>query len=140
MTKPKVAVIRFPGSNDDRDAQWALKALGADAQLVWHAEDELPHGTGAVVLLAPVSEPDTRAGGARGPIVALGMAGGFGVLAWLVTQTDWLPAGGSRQQSMEWLGSRFLTDHLLTLELCAALLCLSALGTVALLRGRRAGR
>jgi phosphoribosylformylglycinamidine (FGAM) synthase-like amidotransferase family enzyme len=29
--KPRVAVIRFPGSNDDRDAIWALKALGADA-------------------------------------------------------------------------------------------------------------
>src|SRR6266542_2447080 len=48
--KPKVAVVQFPGSNDDHDAQWALKALGAEAQLVWHAETELPRGTGAVVL------------------------------------------------------------------------------------------
>jgi phosphoribosylformylglycinamidine synthase I len=50
MTKPKVAVLQFPGSNDDRDAQWALQALGADAELVWHAEHELPRGTGAVLL------------------------------------------------------------------------------------------
>ncbi len=50
MTKPKVAVVQFLGSNDDRDAQWALKALGADAQLVWHADHELPRGTGAVLL------------------------------------------------------------------------------------------
>jgi phosphoribosylformylglycinamidine synthase len=50
MNKPKVAVVQFPGSNDDRDAQWALKALGADAQLVWHAETELPRDTGAVLL------------------------------------------------------------------------------------------
>jgi phosphoribosylformylglycinamidine synthase I len=50
VTKPKVAVVQFPGSNDERDAQWALKALGADARLVWHAEAELPQGTGAVVL------------------------------------------------------------------------------------------
>jgi phosphoribosylformylglycinamidine synthase len=50
MNKPKVAVVQFLGSNDDRDAQWALKALGADAQLVWHAETELPRGTGAVLL------------------------------------------------------------------------------------------
>jgi phosphoribosylformylglycinamidine synthase I len=50
MTKPKVAVVQFPGSNDDRDAQWALQALGADAQLVWHADHELPRGTGAVLL------------------------------------------------------------------------------------------
>lgn len=94
----------------------------------------------AALLLAPVSEPDTRTERLRGPLVALGIAAGFGLLAWVVTQTAWLPAGGSRQQSIEWLGSRFLTDHLLTLELCAALLSLSALGVVALLRGRRAGR
>jgi phosphoribosylformylglycinamidine synthase I len=48
--KPRVAVVQFPGSNDDHDAIWALKALGADASLVWHAEPELPDGTGAVVL------------------------------------------------------------------------------------------
>ena len=47
---PRVAVIQFPGSNDDRDALWALKALGADARLVWHAQTELPERTGAVVL------------------------------------------------------------------------------------------
>jgi phosphoribosylformylglycinamidine synthase I len=45
-----VSVIQFPGSNDDRDAAWALKALGADASLVWHADTELPEATGAVVL------------------------------------------------------------------------------------------
>lgn len=48
--RPKVAVLVFPGSNDDRDAAWALGALGAEAELVWHADDELPQGTGAVVL------------------------------------------------------------------------------------------
>jgi phosphoribosylformylglycinamidine synthase subunit PurQ / glutaminase len=46
----RVAVIRFPGSNDDRDAAWALKALGAEVSLVWHADSELPERTGAVVL------------------------------------------------------------------------------------------
>ena len=43
-------MLVFPGSNDDRDAAWALGALGADAQLVWHADSELPRETGAVVL------------------------------------------------------------------------------------------
>jgi phosphoribosylformylglycinamidine synthase len=43
-------VLVFPGSNDDRDALWALGALGADALPVWHAEHELPRDTGAVVL------------------------------------------------------------------------------------------
>jgi phosphoribosylformylglycinamidine synthase I len=48
--RPVVAVVQFPGSNDDGDAVVALDGLGADARLVWHAEPELPSGTGAVVL------------------------------------------------------------------------------------------
>jgi phosphoribosylformylglycinamidine synthase subunit PurQ / glutaminase len=47
--KPPIAVVAFPGSNDDRDALWALSALGADPVLVWHAETTLPT-VGAVVL------------------------------------------------------------------------------------------
>jgi phosphoribosylformylglycinamidine synthase I len=47
---PLVAVVVFPGSNDDRDAQLALKRLGAEAPRVWHTESELPAGTAAVVL------------------------------------------------------------------------------------------
>ena len=47
--RPRVAVIVFPGSNDDRDAAFALAGLGAEVVLVWHADDELPH-VGAVVL------------------------------------------------------------------------------------------
>jgi phosphoribosylformylglycinamidine synthase I len=46
---PRIGVIVFPGSNDDRDAAWAVTALGADARLVWHADDELPE-VDAVVL------------------------------------------------------------------------------------------
>ncbi len=46
---PRIAVVVFPGSNDDRDAAWALTALGADSRLVWHAEDALPE-VDAVVL------------------------------------------------------------------------------------------
>ena len=48
--RPVVAVVVFPGSNDDRDAQLALTRLGASAPRVWHAADELPDGTAAVVL------------------------------------------------------------------------------------------
>jgi phosphoribosylformylglycinamidine synthase len=46
---PRIGVVTFPGSCDDRDAVWALKALGADAVRIWHAEPELPN-VGAVVL------------------------------------------------------------------------------------------
>jgi phosphoribosylformylglycinamidine synthase subunit PurQ / glutaminase len=92
---PRVAVIQFPGSNDDRDAVWAMKALGADATLVWHAESELPQRTGAVVLpggfsygdylrcgaiarFAPIMDP-VRAFAVEGGLV-LGICNGFQIL------------------------------------------------------------
>jgi phosphoribosylformylglycinamidine synthase subunit PurQ / glutaminase len=50
MPGPLVAIVQFPGSNDDHDAAWALAAVGAEPVLVWHAEPELPPETGAVVL------------------------------------------------------------------------------------------
>ena len=93
--RPRIAVIVFPGSNDDRDAAWALGALGADVQLVWHAEPELPPGTGAVVLPGGFSYGDYLRCGAiarsaaimgavrafaadRGPV--LGICNGFQIL------------------------------------------------------------
>jgi phosphoribosylformylglycinamidine synthase I len=42
MTEPRIGVLVFPGSQDDRDAAWALGALGSDPILVWHAEEGLP--------------------------------------------------------------------------------------------------
>jgi phosphoribosylformylglycinamidine synthase I len=48
--RPRVAVVVFLGSNDDRDAAWALSALGAEPVFLWHGEHELPAGTGAVIL------------------------------------------------------------------------------------------
>ena len=50
IAAPKIAVVVFPGSNDDNDAVWALRSLGADPVLVWHAEERLPEDVGAVVL------------------------------------------------------------------------------------------
>jgi phosphoribosylformylglycinamidine synthase subunit PurQ / glutaminase len=47
--QPRIGVVQFPGSNDDRDAVWALSALDAEAVPVWHAESELPD-LDAVVL------------------------------------------------------------------------------------------
>jgi len=49
-TRPRIPVVVFPGSNDDRDAQLALERLGANAPRVWHTETELPADTAAVVL------------------------------------------------------------------------------------------
>ena len=48
--RPRIPVLVFPGSNDDRDAALALSRVGAEAPLVWHTEEALPAGTSAVVL------------------------------------------------------------------------------------------
>ena len=81
--RPRVAVLVFPGSNDDRDALWALGALGADALPVWHAEHALPRDTGAVVLPGGFSYGDylrcgalARSANVMGPVRELADAGG----------------------------------------------------------------
>src|SRR5437762_11198899 len=92
--KPRVAVITFPGSNDDGDAVLALAGLEAEPVPVWHAERELPdvqavvlpggfsYGdylrAGALARLAPVMEP-VRALAADGGLV-LGICNGFQIL------------------------------------------------------------
>ena len=62
--RPKIAVITFLGSLDDHDAAWALAAVDAEPQLVWHAETELPKDTAAVVLPGGFSYGDYLRGGA----------------------------------------------------------------------------
>ncbi len=47
--QPRIGVVTYPGSQDDRDALWAFGALDADAVPVWHEERELPD-LDAVVL------------------------------------------------------------------------------------------
>ncbi|MGL6278537.1 MAG: phosphoribosylformylglycinamidine synthase subunit PurQ [Gaiella sp.] len=91
----RIAVVTFPGSNDDGDALLALERLGADAVPVWHAEAALPAGTGGVVLpggfsygdylrcgaiarLAPVMEAVGRFAAEGGPV--LGICNGFQIL------------------------------------------------------------
>jgi phosphoribosylformylglycinamidine synthase len=89
-----IGVVTFPGSNDDRDAVSALELLGAEARLVWHAEDELagidavvlPGGfsygdylrCGAIARFAPVMRAVTELA-ARGGFV-LGICNGFQIL------------------------------------------------------------
>src|SRR5438105_11626034 len=46
---PRIGVVMFPGSNDDRDAGWALRALGAEPVPVWHADPALPELAAAVL-------------------------------------------------------------------------------------------
>jgi len=61
--RPRIGVVTFPGSNDDRDAVWALAALGADARPLWHADDRLPR-LDAIVLPGGFSYGDYLRAGA----------------------------------------------------------------------------
>jgi phosphoribosylformylglycinamidine synthase len=66
-----VAVVRFGGSNCDRDAVRALEHLGVDAGIAWH-EDGLPGDVSGVVLPGGFSYGDyLRAGAmaARSPVL-----------------------------------------------------------------------
>ena len=92
--RPRIAVVVFPGSNDDRDAAWALHALGADPVLVWHGESELPNVTGvvlpggfsygdylrcgAIARFSPAMASVVRFAGEGGPV--LGICNGFQIL------------------------------------------------------------
>ncbi|MGB9987367.1 phosphoribosylformylglycinamidine synthase I [Salarchaeum japonicum] len=58
-----VAIVRFGGSNCDRDALRALQHLDVDAEIVWH-EDGLPSDTSGVVLPGGFSYGDYLRAGA----------------------------------------------------------------------------
>jgi phosphoribosylformylglycinamidine synthase I len=92
--RPRIAVVVFPGSNDDGDAVLAFERLGAEGFPVWHAEPELPsvdavalpggfsYGDylrcGAIARFAPVMSAVTRFAGDGG--LVLGICNGFQVL------------------------------------------------------------
>ncbi len=90
----KAAVIVFPGSNCEHDAVYALRSVGAEAELVWHRETDLSefdgailpggfaHGdylrTGAIARFSPImSEVEKMAEGGK-PV--LGICNGFQIL------------------------------------------------------------
>jgi len=92
--RPRIGVLVFPGSNDDRDAAWALSALGGEPQLVWHAEPELPRvdavvlpggfsygdylRVGAIARFAPAMDAVADFAHDGGPV--LGICNGFQIL------------------------------------------------------------
>jgi phosphoribosylformylglycinamidine synthase subunit PurQ / glutaminase len=93
--RPRIAVVVFPGSNDERDAALAFETLGAEPALVWHGELELPPDVatvalpggfsygdylrcGAIARFAPVMDAVARF--AAGGGLVLGICNGFQIL------------------------------------------------------------
>ena len=90
----KTAVVVFPGTNCEHDVVYALRVLGADAELVWHRETNLSdfdgailpggfaHGdylrTGAIARFSPVMGEVTRMASEGAPV--LGICNGFQML------------------------------------------------------------
>jgi len=111
----KTAVIVFPGSNCDRDAQVALtQATGTTPAMVWHKDGVIPDGTdlvmvpggfsygdalrcGAIAANSPVIK-QLQAHAARGGYI-LGVCNGFQVLC----ETGLLPGALIRNASLNFV-------------------------------------
>src|SRR5512145_1270517 len=91
----KFAVVVFPGSNCDHDAQYAAEhVLGQQAELIWHKDTSLrgadvvvlpggfAHGdylrTGAIARFSPIMQEVRTFAAAGGPV--LGICNGFQIL------------------------------------------------------------
>ena len=92
--RPRIGVLTFPGSNDDRDAVHALDLLGAEGIPVWHADERLPDVAGvilpggfsygdylrcgAIARFSPAMRAVAEFAAAGGPV--LGICNGFQIL------------------------------------------------------------
>jgi phosphoribosylformylglycinamidine synthase I len=110
---PRVGVITFPGSLDDKDAARAVRLAGGESVSLWHADADL-HSVDAVVLpggfsygdylrcgaiakFAPVMEKLVDA--ANGGLPILGICNGFQVL----TESHLLPGALTRNDHLHFV-------------------------------------
>jgi phosphoribosylformylglycinamidine synthase len=109
----RVGVVVFPGSNCEHDAVEAVRALGGDADLVWHGASSvdgfdaivLPGGfahgdylrPGAIARFSKVMEPVRQFAAAGGRV--LGICNGFQVL----TEGGFLPGALQKNRGLKFL-------------------------------------
>lgn len=110
----KAAVVVFPGSNCDRDLAVAFEAAGAQVEMIWHKDSDLPQGVdivgipggfsygdylrcGAIAANSPICK-SVAAHAARGGYV-LGICNGFQVL----TETGLLPGALLRNAGLKYI-------------------------------------
>jgi phosphoribosylformylglycinamidine synthase I len=110
----KCAVIVFPGSNCDRDADYAVThVLGAQSELIWHKDHDLKgadvvilpggfaHGdylrTGAMARFSPIMREVMAFAERGGPV--LGICNGFQILL----ESGLLPGAMLRNQGLKYV-------------------------------------
>ena len=110
---PRIGVVTFPGSLDDRDAARAVILGGAEAVALWHADADLhsvdaivlPGGfsygdylrCGAIARFAPVMEKIVDA--ANGGLPVLGICNGFQILC----ESHLLPGALTRNDHLHFI-------------------------------------
>ena len=113
---PRVAVVTFPGSLDDRDALRAVACMGGEPVSVWHQDTHLdgagavilPGGfsygdylrTGAIARFAPVMDAVRDHAEAGGPV--LGICNGFQIQC----EAGLLPGALIRNKGMSYICRR----------------------------------
>lgn len=112
LSGARIGVVTFPGTLDDRDAARAVRASGAEAVSLWHADTDLqdvdavviPGGfsygdylrAGAISRFAPMMSKIADAANSDAKLPVLGICNGFQIL----TESHLLP------------GSMIKNDHL----------------------------
>ena len=110
----KVTVLQFPGTNCEYDTRYAFEKLGAEVEIIWHEEIELPKDTDLVVVPGGFSYGDYLRSGALAkfaPIMnavkkyaadggkVLGICNGFQIL----TETGLLPGALKRNDNLHFI-------------------------------------
>ena len=109
----RVGVVLFPGTNCELDVAWAVEQLGAEAEMLWHADATVrdvdavvipggfAHGdylrTGAIARFSPVMTAVTEFAASGGPVV--GICNGFQVL----TEAGLLPGALQKNVGLTFL-------------------------------------
>lgn len=110
---PRIGVVTFPGSLDDRDAMRAIRIAGAEPVALWHASHDLenvnaivlPGGfsygdylrPGAIAAVSPIMTEVVEAAGKGMPV--LGICNGFQVLV----ESHLLPGGLIRNAHQQFI-------------------------------------
>ncbi len=110
----KVGIVQFPGTNCEYDTQYAFEKLGAQTQIIWHREAEIPDDIDLIVIAGGFSYGDYLRSGAiasKAPIMTavkahaqagkkvLGICNGFQVL----TETHLLPGALKRNEHLHFI-------------------------------------